>query len=55
MGFDNALQLENKDQVINKVLNGNEFTAPEVFLNKYNCKIDEYAVGVLAYYLLSGF
>ena len=39
---------------MNRPLNGTEFTAPEVYLGKYDSKIDEYSVGVLMYYLLSG-
>ena len=55
MAFDNAIQLDYKDQVITKILPGSEFTAPEVFMSRYTRKIDEYAVGVLMYYLFSGF
>eukprot|EP00347_Sterkiella_histriomuscorum_P000549 403375425 len=54
MSFDNAVQLSYRDQNLTNVLPGMEFTAPEIFIGKYDRKIDEYAAGVLMYYLLSG-
>lgn len=54
MSFDNAVQLTHKNQKLSNVLPGMDFTAPEIFLSKYDRKIDEYAAGVLMYYLLSG-
>ena len=54
MSFDSACQLPHKKAKMNKSLKANEFTAPEVFLGKYDKKIDEYSVGILMFYLLSG-
>ena len=55
MSFDNAVSISNKSQVIIKGMPGLEFTAPEVFLSKYNRKLDEYSAGVVMYYIFSGF
>ena len=40
---------------MSKILPATEFTAPEIFIGKYYRKVDEYAAGILMYYLLSRF
>jgi serine/threonine protein kinase len=47
--------MPNKDVKLSKALNTTPFVAPEVFLGTYSKRIDEFAVGVLMYYLLSGY
>jgi len=55
MSFDNAMILRNKKQLIERrVSNHLAFVSPEQFKGKYDRKCDEYAVGVLMYFMLSG-
>lgn len=55
MSFDNALQLQHKKQLIDRrVSNHLAFISPEQFRGRYDRKCDEYAVGVLMYFMLSG-
>ena len=57
MNLTNALVLSNRDQRIFGCRNeGLNFCAPETFRADlgYSAKVDEYAVGVLAYYMFSG-
>ncbi len=51
-----AVQLTSKGQRLFDDLEGLQFCAPETFNKRvgYGLAIDEYAVGVLAYYLFSG-
>jgi serine/threonine protein kinase len=54
MSFENAVSIANKKSLIKNNLHMQiNFTAPEVYLGKHDCKVDEYAAGVLMYYLLS--
>ena len=57
MNLTNAIALSNRDQRIFGCLNdGLNFCAPETFRAElgYGAKVDEYAIGVLAYYMFSG-
>ena len=55
MSFDNAVQVPSKKTHITKAVGGTFFVAPEVYTGRYNKKVDEFAAGVLMYYMLGGF
>ena len=54
--FQKAVQLEDKNHKLFDDLDGLHFCAPEIFNKQWGhgMAVDEYAVGVLAYYLFSG-
>lgn len=56
LSFGRSVQLESKDDRIYQSLQGLHFCAPETFneFAGHGLKVDEYAIGVLMYMLLSG-
>ncbi len=51
-----AVQLQSKNQRLYEDLEGLQFCAPEIFNKQigHSMAVDEYAIGVLAYFLFSG-
>jgi len=56
MSFNSAKQLSGPDEKDYSLLDGLHFCAPEGFNEEkgHGLKVDEFAIGVLGYYLLSG-
>lgn len=56
LSFDNSFNIPHKKaRIYQTIPNKTMFHAPEVYINRYNKKVDEFSAGVLMYYLLSGF
>lgn len=55
LSFENSYNIPHKKARIYQTISKSNFSAPEVYISKYNKKVDEFAAGVFMYYLLSGF